>query len=318
MATLADGRALVARVKVAPGEFAGYTDSEISALVQCRPHVPGRGFVVDTILGGYLWRPSAMATADGKVMVTWESGDGLGERGIVLDPDMPGMSADFSLTVGEIDSFNTTAPDVTALSDSRFFAVWSSNDGMDGGTYEVQGWFFDVSGTAFGTPVLLNTTSPGDQINSGVTELSDGRILVTFVSSFDGASNGGSIRARVIKPDGSLQEEEFKVNTTTVGYQAAVDVTALSGGRAVAVWFALGPIVPDDTGGNPNVSPGEIRAQVIGADGQPEGLDFVVNATDLSFNYAYSAVTTLAHRAELLVGIRVMTATANGAICGGG
>ncbi len=33
VATLADGRALVARVKVAPGEFAGYTDSEISALV---------------------------------------------------------------------------------------------------------------------------------------------------------------------------------------------------------------------------------------------------------------------------------------------
>ena len=129
-------------------------------------------------------------------------------------------------------------------------------------------------------PVLLNTTSPGNQINPCVTELSDGRILVTFVSSFDGTSNDGGIRPRVVKPDGNLQEEDFQVNTTTVGYQASVDVTALSGGRAVAVWFASGPIVPDDTGGNSNVGPGETQAQVIGAGGQPEGSDFVVNATD--------------------------------------
>ena len=305
VATLADGRTLVAWVKVAPGDFVVFTDPEICARWFNADGTPlGEDFVVNTTLDGYQWRPSATATAEGTVVVTWESGDGLGVRAIVLDPELPGASTDFMLTeaaTGHVGSFNSASPDVTALSDGRFFAVWSNNDGSDGNTFGVQGRFFDAAGTPLDTPMLLNSTSLGNQITPSVTELSDGRILVTFVRSFDGTTNDGGIRARVIQPDGSVLAEDFQVNTTTVGYQASVDVTALSGGRAVAVWFNSGPIVPDEAGGNPNVGPGEIRAQVIGADGRSEGSDFVVNATHLDFNYGYPAVTTLANGTALVV-----------------
>jgi Ca2+-binding RTX toxin-like protein len=134
--------------------------------------------------------------------------------------------------------------------------------------------------------MVLNSTSVGSQYNPDVTELSDGRILVTFANYGD-----DSVLARVINQDGSLQGQDVQLNTTTDGDQEAGDVAALADGRAVAVWYEQGSD-SDQTGSY-------IRAQVIGADGQPEGDDFVVSAA--LTNRSLPAITALADGGALVV-----------------
>jgi hypothetical protein len=313
VATLDDGRALVAWVSVTPDIYGSYHNADIRARWFNADGTPmGDDFVVNSTLADYQWRPSATASSDGTVMVTWDSGDG-GDgdgncvRGIILDPDVPEPGTDFILSsprealLGLEGSDNQSGVSVTALSEGRFLALWGSQDGTDGEGYGIRGRLFDAEGTPLGDDVLLNSTGLGVQYDPEAVELSDGRILITYASAWDGVGESGSIRGRILNADGTPQAEDFVLNTTTEGYQIGVDVTALSEGRALAVWFTSGPIVPDEHGGNPNVGPGEVRAQVIGADGVPVGDDFAVNSTLLDFPYVTPAVTTLANGAVLVV-----------------
>ena len=295
IATLADGRALVTWV----GEDTDNTKDwfeqiEIRARWYNADGTPaGDDFIVNTTREGNQFAPSATATADGKVIITWNN-ENTSLRGIILDPDAPGTTTDFQLTMDtqEFGAANAE-PKVTALSDGRFFVVWESNDAADGDGYCVEGRLFAADGTALGDTMVLNSTTAGFQFNPDVTELSDGRILVTFDSESDGNPDGDSVRALVISADGSLQGPDVQLNTTTDGLQVSGDVAALADGRAVAVWY--------EEGSDSDQKGSYIRAQVIGADGQPEGDDFVVNATDIVGTSSLPAISALAGGGALVV-----------------
>jgi Ca2+-binding RTX toxin-like protein len=133
-----------------------------------------------------------------------------------------------------------------------------------------------------------------------VTVLSDGRILVTYVSIAN--ENGAtSLLGRFMGADGTMAVGEVNFGTASGGWIYAPEVTALGDGEALAVWFASGPRIEDPEGGNPTFGPGAVRARVIGSDGQPRGDDFVVNSTSLDFPYAKPAVTTLTDGRVLVV-----------------
>jgi Ca2+-binding RTX toxin-like protein len=303
IAVLPDGTALVAWVtKNSEDPF----DTEITARWLNADGTPAGGdFVVNSTTSELQWRPVATVTAEGKVFLAWESGDGsdgdgLGLRGVVLDPLSQTPGPDFLINpfaVGEgiyNGQNNQSQVALTALSDGRVFAVWTSFDGSDGDSFAIRARYFADDGTALGDDFLINTTAVGGQYEPQATELSDGRILVTYGSTDDADGTPGNIRARIIGTDGVFAGDDFVVNSTPGGYQSYVDVTTLADGNALVVWFSSGVFTPDPEGGNPSFAPGEVRARIIGADGQPLGSDFQVNSTDLSSAYTKPVATTLA------------------------
>lgn len=315
IATLADGTALVAWVTYNgdPSSIYNSTDTEIRARWLTSDGTPaGEDFIVNSTRQEFQWQPTATVTADGKVFLAWDSGDGgdgdgVGLRGVVLDPLSQEAGPDFLVNspgVGEgffNGQSNQQEASLTALADGRVFGAWSSFDGSDGDGWSVRGRFFLADGTPTGADFLINSTTANAQYSPDAVALSDGRVLVTYASvdSADGTPDG--LRARVINADGTFQGDDFVVNTIAGGYQNAADVTALADGRALVVWFSSGPIEQDPEGGNPLVGPGEVRARIIGADGVPVGSDLQVNSTDLDFPYAKPSVTTLADGSAFVV-----------------
>ncbi len=293
IASLPDGSALVAWVTVADDVT---TDSEIHARWIKPDGSFGEEFVVNSTTEGFQWRPVATLTAEDKVFLAWESGDpgdgdGLTVRGALIDPLINEAGPDFILNSSA--AGNQSQVEMTALGDGRVFALWTSFDGSDGDGLAVRGRYFAADGTALGDDLLINTTGVGGQMDPHAAVLSDGRILVTFTSTDDADGTPGCVRGRIIAADGRFKGDDFVINSTAGGYQSYVDVTALADGKALVVWFSSGLYADDPEGGNGSFGPGEVRARIIGADGQPEGADFQVNSTDLDFPYAKPAVTTL-------------------------
>ena len=315
VATLPDGTALIAWVTYNrdPSDILASTDTEIRARwLRADGSPAGEDFVVNSTTQEFQWQPSATVTADGKVFLAWDSGDGgdgdgVGLRGVLLDPLAREAEPDFLVNspgVGEgfyNGQNNQQDASLTPLGDGRVFAVWSSFDGSDGDGLAVRGRLFNADGTPVGDDFLINSTSAGAQYGAEATTLSDGRILVTYASAGTDDGTTGSLRGRVIGADGAVQGDDFVINTTSGGYKNAADVTALGGGGALAVWFSSGPKIEDPEGGNPTFGPGVVRARLIGADGLPVGEDFVVNSTALDFPYALPAATTLADGRVIVV-----------------
>jgi Ca2+-binding RTX toxin-like protein len=231
----------------------------------------------------------------------------VGLRGVVLDPLSQTPGLDFLINptaVGEgiyNGQNNQSQVALTALGDGRVLALWTSYDGSDGDGYAIRARYFAGDGAALGDDFLINTTGVGLQYQPQATELGEGRILVTFRSNDDADGTPGNIRARIIGADGVFAGDDFVLNSTPGGYQSYVDVTSLADGGALVVWFSSGVFTPDPEGGNPSFAPGEVRARIVGTDGQPLGPDFQINSTDLSSSYTKPVATTLADGRVLVV-----------------
>ena len=107
IAVLPDGTALVAWVRQT-GQWS--TESEIYARwVRPAGTVVGVDFLVNSTTSEFQWRPVATVTAEGKVFLAWESGDGgdgdgVGLRGVVLDPMDQTSGSDFLVNLGRMKS----------------------------------------------------------------------------------------------------------------------------------------------------------------------------------------------------------------------
>ena len=309
--TLADGTSLIAWVSY--NSNTSPYDAEIRARwLKADGTAAGEDFIVNSTLQDFQWSPTATVTADGKVFLAWDSGDGgdgdgVGLRGVVLDPLSQTPGLDFLINptaVGEgiyNGQNNQSQVALTALGDGRVLALWTSYDGSDGDGYAIRARYFAGDGTALGGDFLINTTAVGAQYQPQATELGDGRILVTYRSTDDADGTPGNIRARIMGADGVFAGDDFVLNSTSGGYQSYVDVTSLADGGALVVWFSSGVFTPDPEGGNPSFAPGEVRARIVGTDGQPLGPDFQINSTDLSSSYTKPVATTLADGRVLVV-----------------
>ena len=191
--------------------------------------------------------------------------------------------------IGQEFIINTTvtgdqfATSLTALADGRFVMTWSSFDPGDGSGQCVRGRVFNADGSPAGADFIVNSTTTSTQQLPSVTALPDGRFVVTWTSFDAGDGSGSCIRARVFNADGSPEGSDFIVNSTSVGGQADVSVTALADGFVVT-WGS------EDAGDGSGEC---IRARVFDADGNPTGDDFIVNTTTTS-DQLFPTVTALA------------------------
>ena len=118
-----------------------------------------------------------------------------------------------------------------------------------------------------GSEFPINTTGDDEQLNSNQTVLSDGRILVTWISTENFSDTRFNVRGRYLDANGTPIGSDFLINTVPLGDQNhAPTVVALPNGGAFVAWQSY----------MPDVNAYEVRGSIVSANGT-SGADFVVS-----------------------------------------
>lgn len=130
------------------------------------------------------------------------------------------------------------APNLQALKNGTFFAVWEDRSGLgaDKSAAGIYGQFFNADGTKKGGEFLINSTTFGRQSDAQVVELNDGRFVVLWHDE----GGGNVIRARHFGADGTPLGSDFQVNTTPVLGSPDFSITALSNGGYAVAYVTVG------------------------------------------------------------------------------
>jgi Ca2+-binding RTX toxin-like protein len=234
MATLPDGRFVVSWIGEVPTD---HTYDILARIFNADGTPVGDAFTVNTRLHSYEYQPSITSLSDGGFVVAWHYSDfGAIEQARVFHADGTPASDEFGF--GDA-SFNAqdARPSVAALNDGGFVVIWERHvTGFGDNQGEIRGQIFHADGTPASSEFAVNTRTIGDQTQSKVTALSDGRIMVSWLSdSEDGATY--AIRGRLFNADGSpAAGDDFVVNTTLGVGGSAPSIDALSNGHFVVTW----------------------------------------------------------------------------------
>jgi RTX calcium-binding nonapeptide repeat (4 copies) len=238
----------------------------------------GKEFLINTTTNNSQYLPNLTALADGRFIAAWSDQSGIGGdtdtavRGQIFNADGIKSGTQFLVNT-TIDGYQSN-PTVTALSDGRFVAMWSSDSPIGGDLYNlaVVGQIFNANGSKSGNEFLVNTTTDNAQVEPALIALSDGRFIAVWTdySASGGDTSDTAIRAQVFNADGLASGVEFLVNTTTEGRQIGPDVTALADGRFVVTWTISTPGA-DGTE--------DVWGQIFEASGAESGGEFLVNTT---------------------------------------
>jgi hypothetical protein len=246
----------------------GGSSNDIRARVYNADGTPaGDDYVVNTTTASSQTSPSVTTLSDGGFVVSWRSfevGSANDIRGRAYDADGNPVGDDFIINTTTAN--NQSAPTITGLSDGGFVVSWTSEEGA--GAVDIRGRMYSPSGTPVSDDFIINTTTDGDQSDSTISSLGDGRFVVTW-RSFEAGSSSFDIRGRVYDANGVPDGDDFIVNTTTTDEQGQTTTAGLSDGRFIVSWRSF----------EAGSSSFDIRCRMFDANGVPVGDDFIVNTT---------------------------------------
>jgi hypothetical protein len=138
-----------------------------------------------------------------------------------------------------------------------------------------------------GPEFLVNTITLGDQYESTITALADGRFVVVWADTSGQGGDGSedAVKGQIFNADGSKAGGEFLVNSAILDDQDDPVVTALADGGFVVAWT--------DASGTGDTSGSGIKGRVFGPTGTPAGPEFLVNYFTPSNQYE-PTITVLA------------------------
>jgi Ca2+-binding RTX toxin-like protein len=221
--------------------------------------------------------PDVTVLSDGRFVISYTDGHAIG--GGVIDRDIRAMIfnadgttsvASFAVNAGVArDQFDSR---VTALSGGRFLVTYSDDVTPSGASDQgiIRGRIFNANGTPATADFQISTFSHGQDKDSHITALADGRFVVTY-SDFNqvpASYIGWDIRARVFNADGTPASAEFVANANPLYFQQESDVAALSDGRFIVTYT-------DDTAFS-----GGIYARIFNANGTQSVAAFKINTTN--------------------------------------
>jgi hypothetical protein len=120
----------------------------------------------------------------------------------------------------------------------NFVITWTSY-GNDGSGYGIAARRYDVSGTALSGEFVVNSGKTDHQTWPTIGMDKNGNFLVTWTSwDLDGSQY--NIHAQQYSSGGALIGTQFRVNTTTAGYQRFSSSAMNENGQAVLTWFGQG------------------------------------------------------------------------------
>jgi Ca2+-binding RTX toxin-like protein len=169
----------------------------------------------------------------------------------------------------EASNKNAAHPQIAALNDGTFAAVWTDVTGTE---KDIRGQIFNADGTKKGDEFLVHSAPLGNQEQPAIAVLSDGRFVVAWCGNIPYSSQDNDIKAQVFKADGTKDGHEILVNHySNAGSQAWPSVAPLSNGGFVVSFT-------DERAGNDG-SATAVRAQAYDAYGNPFGHEVLVNKT---------------------------------------
>ena len=124
---------------------------------------------------------------------------------------------------------------VAADANGNYVVVWSSETRTaTAGTSMPDGSM--PSGNAQGNEFLVNTLkTAGDQMYATVAMNADGSFVITW-TDLNGADGSADVYAKLYNADGSVQRDQFLVNTTTADDQMYTSVAMDANGGFVVTW----------------------------------------------------------------------------------
>ena len=233
-------------------------------------------FLVNATTVGSQRMPSAMATADGGYIITWESESKVIYQRRYDADNQPGDEVAV-LTGTSVGTWG--GPEMAAFTDAAhqgmYITVWSAAGGpSDSNSTGVVGQIFGADGQPLGNAFQVNTTMDASQNYPDVITLTDGSFVV-YWDTDDSGANGSDIRAvhyRVDAETGSVSvvgTGDFIVNSYTAGKQYKPVGVALEDGGYLIIWGSDG----GDGSGS------AVYAQRYDADDHKVGREFIVNTT---------------------------------------
>jgi len=260
-------------VKAFDGE--DYSDVAVEVVVAVEEAIPiqplvklGDEFQVNSYTTDDQEDPSVAALPDGGFVVVWHSESQNGGTDDIYGQryDRNGVAVGNEFMVNSYKFSRQWYPSIAELSDGGFVVTWTSDNYESGASYEIHGQRYDINGNPEGDEFRINTYTPGYQMRSSATGLTDGGFVVTWESNGQDGNDYGIFGQRY---DGNSNPvgSEFQVNTYADGGQVSSSVTALSNGGFVVVWqtAALGNSTSD------------VRGQQYDSNGNPVGEEFIVN-----------------------------------------
>ena len=189
----------------------------------------GNEFIVNDYTPTNQILPSA-AAVNGGFVVAWHGrgeSDDNGVFGRIFDANGVPLGQDFNISDTLASGQDTVR--LTSLSSGGFAAVWDGNGVGDNSSTFLR--LFDATGNPTSAEILVDENAGSTQYAADITELSDGKLAVTWADT----GNPDSVYVRLFNSDGSAATSQF-VLPGLVGEELQPAITALNGGGFVVVY----------------------------------------------------------------------------------
>ncbi|MGL5838242.1 MAG: cadherin domain-containing protein [Sphingorhabdus sp.] len=177
----------------------------------------GSEFRINSQVANDQTRPAITALESGGFVATWQTADttqdGLGSaiKGQIYNASGVTVGAEF--LVNQANFGHEAIPSITGLSGGGFVSTWTVGSGANSDVY---GQLFNAAGVKVGAQFIVSTVSALGQFESSVTQISDGRFVVTWTSAGSLTTNDVQIKAQMFSNAGVRIGGEFLVNTTSL------------------------------------------------------------------------------------------------------
>ncbi|HEY5723550.1 MAG TPA: cadherin domain-containing protein [Allosphingosinicella sp.] len=235
----------------------------------------GSEFRVNTQVVADQTRSAITGLDGGGFVVTWQTADSAQDgsstaiKGQIYSAAGVAVGSEFLVNTGAIG--NESSPSVTSLTGGGFVATWTLGSGTSADIYAQ---VFNASGLKTGGMFRVNSTTSFNQDFPSVTELSDGRFVVTWTSYSSLSTNDNEIRARIFSATGVPIGNDFAVSTARFHPDSGAfaglsspDIAELPDGGFLVTWTFSGT--------DPNGS--SIRGQYFSSSGARVGGEVLIS-----------------------------------------
>jgi Ca2+-binding RTX toxin-like protein len=190
--------------------------------------------------------PKIAPLSDGGFVVVWmgSNADNTYMSARMFDADGTPRTGDITVSSELGLSINGGyLPEVTSLDDGGFAVVWQSNysQSTEPNNTGIVMQIFDENGVG-GSNIIIKPETSGTEITPAIAKLSDGNLLVTWISeTTPGDNHSTGVSAQIISQTGTLIGTEFKINDDITGRVNFPEVAALDGQFAIT-WSYSGDV----------------------------------------------------------------------------
>ena len=194
---------------------------------------------------------------------------------------------------------------VAAYNGDSYLTTWAQNTPESG--YEIRMQRATQDGVILGPQVTLNEATGGDQLLPRSATLTNGNMVVTWLSPIEGDNAAFEIRARVVRPDGSFATDEVSLGGNLLFETAEpsprppiYEITSLNTNEVLVTWEDTAFGAESDAGEDPAADVTEVKAMAFDANLNAVSNVFSIAAGDASANIDGLTVITLPDNRAIL------------------